>query len=152
MSDDAITYRKRQRQYERRVDMLTWVGATLAGLIAISTSSAFDSAAPAWLKAVEITLILVCAGFFGRARVNFEWEATRIKRKIEDGEATAEATLAPDMMAWPSEAEESWTLSLSTLIIAGFVMALCFWWPVISGIWSTPPATPKDPQSQPQGK
>lgn len=150
MSDDATTYRKRKAQYDRRVSMILWVGAGLAGLVAITTGDAFDASAPAWLKALEISLIIVCASFFARARVKFEWEATRIQRRIEDEKIKADEdpTLPADMQEWPRVAEECWDLSISTLTIAGLVMALCFWWPVFLNLYAHMTAGPENPQIQ----
>ena len=132
MSDEATTYKKRLRQYERRVEMTVWVGAGLAGLLAITTGDAFDGTAPAWLKAVEITLIIIGGTVFGLARVKFEWAATLIRRKLDDEQVRERDELSPEEMKWPRGAERYWNASLLVLIIAGLGMALCFWWPVIT--------------------
>jgi purine-cytosine permease-like protein len=147
MSDQATTYRKRLRQYERRVSMTVWVGAGLAGLLAITTGSAFNSAAPTWLKALEITIIIIGGVFFGLARVKFEWAATQIKRKLADREVKGDAELSQEDGKWPRAAEVSWNFSLISLPIAGLGMALCFWWPVITNKRTDPPAATRETQS-----
>ena len=124
------SYKSRLRQYERREHMVIWVGAGLAGLVALATGDAFDSAAPALLKAIEVTLVIIGGAFLALARVKFEWAATLIKRKIEDGEVQGTDTLTEE---WPRDAEDCWNASLSCVILAGITMAVCFWWPVIAG-------------------
>lgn len=154
MSDEATTHRGRKKQYELRVNRILWVGAGLAGLVAMATGDAFDSAAPPWLKATEITLIIVCAAFLAQARVKFEWEVTKIERSLEDAKvaaADADPPLSTKMMAWPGDAEDCWSLSLSTLIVAGLVMALCFWWPVVFGKGAAPRPMTGDPRSRTEG-
>jgi len=133
MSQNKLeTYQSRLRQYQRREHMTIWVGAGLAGLIAITTGDAFNEA-PAWLKALEVTFILTSGLLLASARVKFEWEATLIERKIKDGVVGETDFLPQEMKEWPQEAEECWLASLSFLSWAGVTMLGCFWWPVFAG-------------------
>jgi hypothetical protein len=125
------TYKSRLRQYERREQMTIWVGAGLAGLIAITAGDAFDHA-PAWLKAIEITLLVIGGAFFALARVKFEWEATQLKRNIQDKTVAEDDALPQELTEWPKEAEECWSISITLVLLAGLTMIVCFWWPVIN--------------------
>src|SRR5829696_5371535 len=86
--DDAETVRSRLRQYERRERMILWVGAGLVGLIALVADGVCDPSdiATDFLRAVAVTAIVVAGGSLAYARLNFEWQATLLKRKIEDRE------------------------------------------------------------------
>jgi len=121
------TYKSRLRQYQRRGDMIIWVGAGLAGLIGLANTSTFNTA-PGFLRALEVTAIVIGAAFFGSARVKFEWEATLIRRKIQDG-ANATSNL-PAENPWPKDAEASWNSAFFCLLAAGLIMLVCFWWQV----------------------
>ena len=125
------TYKTRLRQYKRREQMVIWVGAGLAGLVALCTGDAFNNA-PAWLKAIEVTTIIIGGAFFALARVKFEWAATVIERKIHDGVSETEALKEEDVK-WPADAEDCWDASRFCVLLGGLIMAVCFWWPVFGG-------------------
>jgi len=108
--------------------MIIWVGAGLAGLIGLANTTTFN-AAPAVLRALEITAIVVGAAFFSSARVKFEWEATLIKRGICDRSFEANDVLPLDK-AWPRDAEECWKSGFFCILSAGLIMLTCFWWQV----------------------
>lgn len=82
--DNAETVRSRLRQYERRERMILWVGAGLVGLIALIPDGVCDPSniATALLRAMAVTAIVVAGGSLAYARVNFEWQATLIERRI----------------------------------------------------------------------
>ena len=128
---DTDTYKTRLRKYKRREQMVIWVGAGLAGLIALCAGDAFDNA-PLWLKALEVTVILIGGAFIALTRVKFEWAATVIERKLEDGSITAD-DLVPEDDKWSPDAEECWSASLFCVLCGGVIMAVCFWWPVFAG-------------------
>jgi hypothetical protein len=109
MADSPDTHNIRLAKYKRRAHMIVWVGAGLAGLLALCTGDAFDNA-PAWLKAVEVTLIILSGSFLALARVKFEWAATLIERSIESDENVKNT---PYQEEWPQDAEECWSASLS---------------------------------------
>lgn len=128
MPDPPDTHNIRLGKYKRRAHMVIWVGAGLGGLVALCTGDAFDRA-PTWLKAVEVTSVILSGSFLALARVKFEWAATSIERSIEGDENVKNA---PFQEEWPQDAEECWSASLSCLLLAGVTMVACFWWPVFS--------------------
>jgi hypothetical protein len=85
------TVRDRLREYKRREGMIVWVGAGLAGLIALIALGVGDTSdeIPALFRAIAATAVVVSGAALSYARVNFEWYATVIKRKIEDNELQA---------------------------------------------------------------
>jgi len=109
--------------------MIIWVGASLAGLIGLANTATFNNA-PALFRGLEATAIIVGAAFFAVARVKFEWEATQIKRGVEDGDIWP-TQVAPE--EWPEDAEACWFSLRFCVIAGGVIMLVCFWWEV--GAW-----------------
>ncbi len=124
----AETYDTRQRQYTRRGDMIIWVGAGLVALIGLANTGTFNTA-PGLLKALEVTAIVIGGTFLGFARVKFEWQATLIKRGIEDKKFNGTDQI-PEDMKWPEDAEDCFTSGLFCILAAGLIMLVCFWWQV----------------------
>jgi ABC-type uncharacterized transport system permease subunit len=122
------TYDIRQRQYTRRGDMIIWVGAGLAALIGLANTGTFNTA-PGLLKALDATAIVIGGAFLGSARVKFEWQATLIKRGLED-QKFAGTDPIPKEMKWPKDAEDCWTSGMFCVLAAGVIMLVCFWWQV----------------------
>jgi hypothetical protein len=136
-SEETETVRSRIRQYERRERMILWVGAGLVGLIALVAGGVGGSSesVPAGLRALVITAIVVAGGSLAYARVNFEWQATLIKRKIEDGEvqATDELSKLPrELQGWPNYPERAWSAALLAIIISGTIFLVNVWWAAIA--------------------
>jgi hypothetical protein len=131
-NEETETIRSRLRQYERRERMILWVGAGLVGLIALVAGGVGGSSegANAILRAIAITAIVVAGGSLAYARVNFEWEATLIKRKIdddqiEDGDLLDK--LPEERQGWPSHAELAWDVGLKAIIVAAVAFLGSVW-------------------------
>lgn len=133
------TVRSRLRQYERRERMILWVGAGLVGLIALvagDVGGTFDEV-PALLRAIVLTAIVAAGASLAYARVNFEWAATLIKRKIEDREVedTDELSKLPEeMQGWPNCAERAWDAALIAIVISGVAFLVSVWWSPIASL------------------
>jgi hypothetical protein len=136
--DSTETVRGRLRQYERRESMILWVGAGLAGLIAlvaVDVGSMSDEV-PALLQAILVTALVFAGAFLAYARVNFEWQATLIKRKIEDGEiegTDALSRLPEEMQNWPTWPERAWGGALLAILVSSGAFLVGVWWWVI--VW-----------------
>jgi hypothetical protein len=133
------TVKSRLRKYDRRERMTLWVGAGLVGLIALVAGDAGGSSAGvlAIFRAIVITAIVVAGACLAYARVNFEWEATRIKRKIEDGEvedADELSKLPEDMQEWPKLPEWAWNVALGAILISGGLFVVNVWWWAIASV------------------
>ena len=136
-SEETETVRTRIRQYERRERMILWVGAGLVGLIALVAGGVGGSSevVPAGLRALVITAIVVAGGSLAYARVNFEWQATLLKRKIEDGEAQATDELSKlprELQDWPNYPERAWSAALLAIIISSTFFLVNVWWTAIA--------------------
>ena len=130
--DNAETVRSRLRQYERGERMILWVGAGLVGLIALIADGVCDPSdiATALLRVMAVTAIVVAGCSLAYARVNVEWQATLIERKIEDREVDGSdelGKLSEEMRGWPNAAELAWAIGLKASILAAFTFLGCVW-------------------------
>jgi len=112
--------------------MILWVGASLVGLIALIADGVCDPSdiATALLRAMAVTAVVVAGGSLAYARVNFEWQATLIERKIEDREVDGSdelGKLPEEMRGWPNSAELAWAIGLKAIILAAFTFLGCVW-------------------------
>ena len=102
----------------------------MVGLIALVATNA-GGEVPALLRAIVLTAIMLAGGCLAYARVSFEWAATRIERKIEDGEVkkTDELDKLPeDMQRWPNEANWAWFAGLGAILVAAIGFLVGVWW------------------------
>jgi hypothetical protein len=146
------TYKSRIEQYERRQAMITWFGAgLLATFTALSTTKIFERAnTPSFLVPFLITSIIITGVALGFARVGFEWEATKLRRKLDDGSVADREQLRPPEDQWPAQAERFWIFSLWTITVTGVIALVCAWWPFVAAHVSNPPITVQnDPTSEP---
>jgi hypothetical protein len=121
------TAKGRARQYERRGGMILWVGAGLGGLIVLVTSS-MASGAPRAFDGVVATLVVVSGGSLAWARVNFEWAATMIQRKLDDGDLEPGSELPQESRPWPRFAEFCWKLGRYALGGAALAFVAAVWY------------------------
>ncbi len=93
--------------------MITWFGAgLLATFTALSTTKIFERAnTPSFLVPFLITSIIITGVALGFARVGFEWEATKLRRKLDDGSVADREQLRPPEDQWPAQAERFWIVS-----------------------------------------
>src|SRR3954447_16563340 len=135
MSPD--TYKDRLRQYKRRESLTIWVGAGLAGFIALLTGDVLVNIlrdAPPWLSALLVTSIVAGGSALGLARVKFEWAATTIQRKVADRTVSTGDSIPSDD-EWPKSAEGWWMASLWCLVVAGVLMIIGVWWVYLGRWW-----------------
>lgn len=126
MTSKAQSYRDRIEQYERRVHMCTWMGASLAGFIALIAVNAIPES-PTALKPIVFTLIAVAATSAAYTRVGFEWEATKLKREIESQKLPVTTVLPAQYDEWP-RTERWWSLFLYSYAFAGVFLLISIWW------------------------
>ncbi len=125
------SFRSRHRKDKRRQNLTIWLGASYGGLLVFLTTNLFDNPfLPCWLKPLEITLIVFGGAATGMARVGYEWEATQIERRVEDGEIMLEHK-APikEFKSRRKKAEAWYDISLLCLVVAGFLVLVAAWWP-----------------------
>jgi hypothetical protein len=134
----GTTYGKRLREYQRRSATILWVGAGLAALIGLVTSSLAEGA-PKVLGAVAATLIFLGGGAFAIARIKFEWAATVLERKITDADAKreqgdtathADAELSNADKTWPKVGEIAYVVEILIVPAAAIVYLVSVWWAV----------------------
>jgi hypothetical protein len=121
------TAKGRTRQYERRGAMILWVGAGLGGLIVLVTSS-LASEAPRAFGGVVATLVVVSGAALAWARVNFEWAATTVQRKLDDGDLQSGSELPQELRPWPRFAEFCWKLGRYALAGAALAFVAAVWY------------------------
>lgn len=83
--------------------MSVWVAGGLGGALLMVGAGALDSA-PDWLSNVFFTLLVVSAVCLAVTRVGFEWQATLLKRKIDEGTLDDGDELPPGHQEWPKKA------------------------------------------------
>ena len=121
------TAKGRTRQYERRGAMILWVGAGLGGLIVLVTSS-LASGAPRAFGGAVATLVVVSGAALAWARVNFEWAATTVQRKLDDGDLQSGSELPEELRPWPRLAELCWKLGRWALAGAALAFVVAVWY------------------------
>lgn len=126
------TAKGRTRQYERRGAMILWVGAGLGGLIVLVTSS-LASGAPRAFGGAVATLVVVSGAALAWARVNFEWAATTVHRKLDDGELQSGSELPQELRPWPRFAEFCWKLGRYALAGAALAFVAAVWYAATTG-------------------
>lgn len=119
------TYRERLEKYERRVQMSTWMGASLAGFIALIAAGTVPKQ-PDFLLATLATLLAGAAFCAAFSRVGFEWEATRITREKKTAEEL-DALLTDDDAPTPG-CERWWRSFLWLYYISGLMFLAAVWW------------------------
>lgn len=129
------THTERKDKYIRRVHMCTWLGASLAGFIALIAVDAIPET-PLFLKPIVFTLIAFAAFSAAFTRVGFEWEATKLKRLIEQNSSLGNTSLPDTLGDWP-RAERWWLAFLVTYFLAGLALLICIWWLQVS-TWVSP--------------
>jgi hypothetical protein len=134
-SQDIVpeTYRMRLRAYERRERTTTWVGAGLLGLVALSAGNLAGSEfvdVPSVIKALLSTLVILSGAFLAQARIGFEWESTKIKRREEDEPGHLASQLSDDDRKWPGLYGFSYNFGILLVALAGLCALVAAWWPV----------------------
>lgn len=133
-------WRGRRRQYQDRARTVLWIGAGLAGLIALATTD-FAAGAPQWLKALIASFIVAAAGLLAKARAGFEYEAAVLERDMPAdlrGEAPlpegrADEPLPNQPVKWPRLTEACYVLGILATIVAGLLYLAAVWYAVDNG-------------------
>ena len=112
----------------------------MVGLIALVASGVGDASdgGPVLWHAIAITAIVVAGGTLAYARVSFEWAATLIKRRIDDGEVQdtdALAKLPEDEQGWPKRPEAAWTVGRWAILVAAAAFLVSVWWSTIVALF-----------------
>lgn len=125
------TYKERAAMYERRAQMATWLGASLAGFVALMAAGAVPEEPSFLLAGVSslIALAALCAGF---ARVGFEWEATLIRRDAPNETALLKPLKEEDQ-TWP-RCERWWMAFLVFYWLSGLAFFVSVWWKPVSNL------------------
>ena len=131
-SDIGQTFGSRLRQYKRREGMIVWVGAGLVALITTfaAVKATREVGVPAIIPAIVPTLVVFAGGFLALARVQFEWAATQLERKIQDKTSQDEDALPDELRGWPRFAEFCWRMELYLTIAGAIALLVLIWWPV----------------------
>lgn len=129
-SDVGQAFGSRLRQYKRRERMIVWVGAGLVALITTFAAVEFtrEAGVPAIIPAIVPTLVVFGGGFLALARVQFEWAATQLERKIQDKTFQDEDALPDKLRGWPRFAEFCWLMELYLTIAGGIALLVLIWW------------------------
>jgi len=129
------TFGSRLRQYKRRERMIVWVGAGLVVLITIYAAVEFtrEAGIPAIIPPIVPTLVIFGGGFLAMARVQFEWAATQLERKIQDNTFQEQDPLPKKLQSWPRFAEFCWLMELYLTIGTGIALLILIWWAALCG-------------------
>lgn len=126
MSDAATTFGERISQYDRRVHMCTWLGASLAGYIALVVGNVIPEN-PIFFKPIIVSLLLIAATSAAFTLVGFEWSATILRRKLEKNNFEDDSPLPQELLAWPAS-ERWWGLFLWSYFLSGAFLFIALWW------------------------
>jgi hypothetical protein len=105
-----------------------WLAGAAVGLIALAAgdlgASLFDDG-PGWLSAATLTLTVLAGACAGTARVQFQWAATVLQRRID--ERVAEPTAPVPKGSWPRAADVTFTLAFAFTVLAGLAFLSLLW-------------------------
>ncbi|WP_146022056.1 hypothetical protein [Streptomyces sp. CB02959] len=113
-SEELAKHSKKQRieSYQNRSNVITWLGVGLAGGVALTGGTLYSNLMPhlpKYLTALQITLLIVDAVFFGVARVKFDRARRELDKAIKDWNKLR----ASHHYGWPTKAETYYTLGLT---------------------------------------
>jgi len=113
--------------------MIKWVGAGLVAVVTVFAAVEFtrESGVPWYLPAIVPTLVVLGGGFLALARVQFEWAATQLRRKIEDGTSNRDDSLPGELQSWPRFAEFCWRMELYLTLASGVALLVLVWWSAV---------------------
>jgi hypothetical protein len=131
----AATGQERRPTYASRLDDLrifstraAWLAGGVVGLIALSAGdlgAEFFKKGPDWLGGVTLTLIVLAGGFAGTARVQFQWQATVLARRIDEGAVDGRSTVPRG--SWPRAADRTFKLAFLFTILGGCSFVTHLW-------------------------
>jgi hypothetical protein len=125
------------RLYERRSHTTIWIGAGLAGLIVLITSSIGDKIledSPPGFRNIILTLFLISGGALALARANYEYAAARVKNRQwagllpADDDVKLKKTNLPDNLKAPKKAAFMYVFSIYAIIGAALTFLVAVWW------------------------
>jgi hypothetical protein len=122
-------YGLRLSQYRRREQLTTWVGAGLGGLIVLTSGFMAFQRPPPLVTAITVTLLVCAGGALALARVQFEYQATVLERRVSAGQVKEDQELADVDRARPRAANVLWLGSL--YLICGAAVSF------LVGVWLT---------------
>ena len=127
-NEPSETIGERISKYERRVQMSTWLGASLAGFIALVVGDVIPES-PTIFKPIVVSLLLIAATSAANTRVGFEWSATLLKRRLKRKETGLDenASLPQDLTEWPHY-ERWWLIFLWSYMLSGVTFLTAIWW------------------------
>jgi hypothetical protein len=124
------TYAARLDDYRIFSTRAAWLAGAVVGLIALAAGDLgahlFDKG-PAWLAAAVLSCIVLAGAFAGTARVQFQWKATILERRIEEGAIDRESRLTDDAESWPRAADRVFNLAFAFTILAGCGFVVLLW-------------------------
>lgn len=122
--------RGRLRQYRRREQIVLWIGAALAGIIATYAAIEFTRESKVPVELLPVTPVSVVAGgfFLALARIQFEWKAELLDRGIEDGQFNPDDPLPKEYIPYPECGELMYYLEMLATAAAGIAVAILAIW------------------------
>lgn len=128
------TVRRRCTVYEHRKETSTWIGASIAGVIAVIAAGGLESAPPIF-KHLALTLSVFAAGLLGLARAQFSWSLAILEYNIDyygldkcELDSLIEWSRLPrEATVWPVHTEQLWLTSIRLIFLAGLTL--------IGGLW-----------------
>jgi hypothetical protein len=111
--------------------MATWFGGGYIALIALAglLASSINETLGRVLIASMLTIVVLGGACLAEARVEFEWKATEIARKVANADVALGGTVPPGQSGWPARAEWMWRLARLFLVLGGiFAVAVGWWW------------------------
>ena len=123
------TYAARLDDYRVFSTRAAWLAGAVVGLIALAAgdlgADLFNTGA-AWLAAAVLSCIVLAGALAGTARVQFQWKATVLERRIEEGAIDA-SQLTGNAEPWPRVADWLFKLAFVFTILAGVGFLVLVW-------------------------
>jgi len=132
------TFGTRIKKYQRREQMATWVVAGVAALIAFVAAHALEGT-PRLFTSLVFTCAIGAGLTAALTRVQFEWQATLLKRRMKELSADSSTQLDQGNDQWPSIPEHCWEACLCLISLSWAIMLVGIWWPRATAQTSNPP-------------
>jgi hypothetical protein len=123
------TYRQRKRRVERRLRLVTLVGASLTLFLAVLLSgdaaSAVYTAVPLWWRALILMLLVFTGACIASAYIRYERELHALQVLIEDG--IPAGTPSQPGKRWAVDADVFWISGLLLFVATAVLFVVAGW-------------------------